>query len=84
LEALVYGPVAGVFGGTPGHAFIIYKTECSNGKLSQLYIKDSDGDNWKTTMQDLADNYSFWNIFMLVDKADAGKYKHTYGIQDVK
>jgi hypothetical protein len=84
LEALVYGPVAGAFGGTPGHAFIIYKTECSNGKLSQLYIKDSDGDNWKTTMQDLADNYSFWNIFMLVDKADAGKYKHTYGIQDVK
>lgn len=84
LEAMVYGPVAGAFGGTPGHAFIIYKTECSNGKLSRLYIKDSDGGNWKATMQDLADNYSFWNIFMLVDKADAGKYKHTYGIQDVK
>ena len=84
LEAMVYGPVAGAFGGTPGHAFIIYKTECSNGKLSQLYIKDSDGGNWKTTMQDLADNYSFWKIFMLVDKAETGKHKHSYGIQDVE
>ena len=84
LEALVYGPVAGAFGGTPGHAFIIYKTECSNGKLSQLYIKDSDRGNWKTTMQDLTDNYSFWKIFMLVDKAEIGKHKHSYGIQDVK
>lgn len=84
LEALAHGPVAGSFGGIPGHAFVIYKSDCQNGKLSQLYIRDSDGENWKTTMQDLDKNYTFWKIFMLVNKEDEGKSKHTYGIQYVK
>lgn len=83
-EALAHGPVAGAFGGIPGHAFVIYKSECQDGKLSQLYIRDSDGENWKTTMQNLDENYTFWKVFMLVNKEDEGKFKHTYGIQYVK
>jgi hypothetical protein len=84
LEALAHGPVAGSFGGIPGHAFVIYKSDCQDGKLSQLYIRDSDGENWKTTMQDLDENYTFWKIFVLVNKENEGEFKHTYGIQYVK
>ena len=64
LEALSHGPVAGVFGGTPGHAFVIYKCDCQDGKLRQLYIRDSDRGNWNTTMQQLDEEYTFWKIFI--------------------
>ena len=84
LEALAHGPVAGAFGGIPGHAFVIYKSDCQDEKLSQLYIRDSDGENWKSTMQDLDENYTFWKVFVLVNKEDEERFKHTYGIQYVK